>query len=429
MNRQFTAQEIDALQLTISPPRFATYLRETKGDTQIALQLYHWNSEISAAFYTTLQFAEVSLRNAVVEAVEHAFGENWHMHKGFFHSLPRKKGRYSPQNDIKSCAERLPTAGAVVAELKFAFWQYMFVNGQVARIWNPSFGNSFPHFDRTLSIQQACAEMFADIEKVRHFRNRIAHHEPIFSRDLASDYARICKIVAWRSDTAARWLASVQNVSELLTRRPHKKTHTSYTPEKMVPGLADLRKMAAILLAEHAPDNAKILVLGAGGGQEMVTFAQMHPHWHQTGVDPSTDMLDLARDNVAAFADRMDLVTGYIDDAPMGPFDGAACLLTLHFLAPSERLATLRAMRARMKSGAALVIAHHSYDDAALWLGRFAQFAGSNGVTGIQVDAMADKLPALPPAEDERLLREAGFENVQLFYAAFSFRGWVAIAP
>ncbi len=39
---------------------------------------------------------------------------------------------------------------------------------------------------------------------------------------------------------------------------------------------------------------------------------------------------------------------------------------------------------------------------------------------------MAERRPLLAPTDDEDLLREAGFLDVALFYAAFSFRGWVA---
>jgi tRNA (cmo5U34)-methyltransferase len=41
---------------------------------------------------------------------------------------------------------------------------------------------------------------------------------------------------------------------------------------------------------------------------------------------------------------------------------------------------------------------------------------------------MAERLPLLSAEEDEALLREAGFSGVTLFYAGFSFRGWVATA-
>ena len=35
-------------------------------------------------------------------------------------------------------------------------------------------------------------------------------------------------------------------------------------------------------------------------------------------------------------------------------------------------------------------------------------------------------LPVLSPEQDEALLRDAGFADVALFYAGFTFRGWVA---
>ena len=41
---------------------------------------------------------------------------------------------------------------------------------------------------------------------------------------------------------------------------------------------------------------------------------------------------------------------------------------------------------------------------------------------------MNERLPLLTPDEEEDLFREAGFSGVALFYAAFSFRGWVGTA-
>jgi tRNA (cmo5U34)-methyltransferase len=41
---------------------------------------------------------------------------------------------------------------------------------------------------------------------------------------------------------------------------------------------------------------------------------------------------------------------------------------------------------------------------------------------------MVERLPILSADEDEALLRDAGFSDVALFYAGFTFRGWVAAA-
>lgn len=41
-----------------------------------------------------------------------------------------------------------------------------------------------------------------------------------------------------------------------------------------VPGLADMHRMAGLLLAEHVPPGGRVLVLGAGGGLELRAFAE-----------------------------------------------------------------------------------------------------------------------------------------------------------
>ena len=131
----------------------------------------------------------------------------------------------------------------------------------------------------------------------------------------------------------------------------------------------------------------------------------------------------------------VELRQGYIDAAPAGPFDGATCLLTLHFLKRDERLRTLREICRRLKSGAAFVMAHHSVPedgDFARWFARSVAFAGGSGAAVARASAsaatMAERLPVLSAAEDEAILREAGFSDVGLFYAGFSFRGWIARA-
>ena len=202
---------------------------------------------------------------------------------------------------------------------------------------------------------------------------------------------------------------------------------------RMVPGLRDLPKMAAALLAERAPADARILVLGAGGGLELKAFADMQPDWRFDGVDSSAEMLQLARTTLGPLASRVRLHEGYIDTAPIGPFDGATCLLTLHFLPWAERLETLKQLHVRLKAGAPLVVVHHSFPnegpDQDRWLQRSAAFAVASGMPSAQAEnilALRGRLPVLSPKQDADLLGEAGFTQVELFYCAFTFKGWVA---
>ncbi len=207
-------------------------------------------------------------------------------------------------------------------------------------------------------------------------------------------------------------------------------------PPRFVPGFADLHRMAALLQAERAPEDARVLVLGAGGGLELKAFADVQPRWTFDGVDPAAEMLKQASRTLGPRAERVRLHEGYIDDAPEGPFDAAACLLTLHFLKYDERLRTAREIRRRLKPGAPFVVAHSSFPQEpgarALWLSRYAAFALGSGADREQVEKMRAAVEAhlnlLSPERDEELLREAGFSEVSLFYAAFTWRGWVTYA-
>ena len=108
--------------------------------------------------------------------------------------------------------------------------------------------------------------------------------------------------------------------------------YASDTPRK-VPGLADLHRMVALLLGERAPVRRAYPRGRAGGGLELKAMAEVQPDWTFTGVDPSAAMLDIARVTVGAHADRMSLIEGCRRRrSRAGPFDGATCLLTLHFI-------------------------------------------------------------------------------------------------
>lgn len=204
-------------------------------------------------------------------------------------------------------------------------------------------------------------------------------------------------------------------------------------PPRKVPGLAGLHRMTSMLLAERVPAQGQVLVLGAGGGLELKALADDHPSWTFDGVDPSADMLRTAEQIAASHLDRIRLHQGYIDTAPEGPFHGAVCLLTLHFVPREQRLATLRQLHRRLKPSAPLIVAHISFSqtepDRSLWIARHVAFGGDAADnTERSRHAIGTRLSILSPADDEAMLAEAGFSGVSLFYAGLSFRGWVCYA-
>ncbi|ODT58723.1 hypothetical protein ABS71_18580 [bacterium SCN 62-11] len=176
-------------------------------------------------------------------------------------------------------------------------------------------------------------------------------------------------------------------------------THYAEGPPRMVPGFAGLQRMTWLLLKERAPAQANILVLGAGGGLELKFLAEAEPDWKFEGIDPSQPMLDLAAQTLGPLAERVTLTPGRVESAAPGPFHGATCLLTFHFIPLEERRHTLQQLRRRLLTGAP--------------------------ETRTRLET---QLTILTPDQDEALLREAGFLDVHLFYTGFTFRGWVASA-
>jgi tRNA (cmo5U34)-methyltransferase len=217
---------------------------------------------------------------------------------------------------------------------------------------------------------------------------------------------------------------------------PQAIAHYTDGPPRMVPGYVGMQRMTTLLLEERVGPSGRVLVVGAGGGLELKMFAEAQSNWTFHGVDPSAAMLQLAKQVLGPSASRATLTEGTVEDAPLGPFDGATCLLTMHFLPLEERRHTAAEVRRRLKPGSPFVVAHFSIPNGeverAMWLSRYASFAIASGIEPEKAETaregISQKLPILTPEQDEAILRDAGFSNVSLFYAGFTFRGWVGYA-
>ena len=215
----FTADELHALPDIISAPRFATYLAEQNGNRVEALELYQWNLEVSCAFFTPLQVCEVSIRNAIAQAIELTYGATWPYEKSFEISLANPSKAYSPRRNLLQHRNE-PTTGKVIAELKFVFWERMFTSRHDGAIWNHHLRTVLPNLDSTKSVQQLRKEAFDTLHGIRDLRNRIAHHEPIFPRNIQEELAQIRKVIGWRNTVAATWLDKVEIVTAKVPQRP-----------------------------------------------------------------------------------------------------------------------------------------------------------------------------------------------------------------
>lgn len=108
-----------------------------------------------------------------------------------------------------------------------------------------------------------------------------------------------------------------------------------------VPGYDLLHSLSAILLSRHLFKNeGTILVIGAGGAEELIKMSNALPKATFIAVDSSEEMLKLAMERCkeANMIERVQFIFGTVQDLPDGAeYDAAVCLLLHHFIETIEQ--------------------------------------------------------------------------------------------
>ena len=181
-----------SLRPLLSPVRLATYEAACGGDVAQAMRLYAWNIEASAALWGGFSVLEVCLRNAMSLQLEaYTKQADWW-------NSPRVKLRAEQQAAVTTASSNSP--GQVVSSLTFGFWSSLLANRYHQQLWVPSLHLAFPY----LVGRRGTAHQ--DLEHLRRLRNRLAHHEPIFGRDLLGDHKMTIKVLSWINPAASEWV-------------------------------------------------------------------------------------------------------------------------------------------------------------------------------------------------------------------------------
>jgi tRNA (cmo5U34)-methyltransferase len=198
--------------------------------------------------------------------------------------------------------------------------------------------------------------------------------------------------------------------------------------------------MAYAFLRSMIKEDARLLIVGAGTGMEICTFGQKSPGWSFTGVDPSAEMLSLARKKIddRKIACTADLVNGYAHDLPEEcRFDAATCILVMHFLPDDgSKLRLLRSIGNRLKPGAPLILVDgfgaRDSDDFGRTVRAWKSFVKAQGVHPATVEdgfngQILKRLQFVPEERITQLLAEAGLGRPLRFFTGFLYGGWVAV--
>ncbi|MBK5512609.1 class I SAM-dependent methyltransferase [Pseudomonas sp. TH15] len=197
--------------------------------------------------------------------------------------------------------------------------------------------------------------------------------------------------------------------------------------------------LAACMLAASLGQSrsAKVLVVGAGGtAQEIIAMGALEPGWTFTAVDPSAPMLEAATQQLQAndLLHRTQVHLGQVEDLPEDEsFDAATLIGVLHHLpGDAAKQQILRAVQARLKPGAPLIVAgnHYAYASQPLLLEAWAQRWRQQGASAQEVQAKLGKIlqGADPPHSEaavQQLLDDTGFGQATRFFSSLFWGAWL----
>jgi len=171
------------LEYFLSQPRLERFLRSTGNSKSKAQRLYRINLRVSQAFYPILNLFEIFLRNSINNQVASYFANpNWILNEktGFMNDSSLKPSRFYLKNSVQKAENTIlrkrgtVSSGKVIAEQSLGFWtslfephHYRLIGGVVIHC----FSNKPSNVNRNVISQK--------LNRIREFRNRIYHNEPI----------------------------------------------------------------------------------------------------------------------------------------------------------------------------------------------------------------------------------------------------------
>jgi hypothetical protein len=205
-----------------SAARTDAYIIQAGGDRSAALDLYRWNTETTGAFWDTIGYLEVALRNTLDDRLSRR------------HARLRRTGSWLDDStgeldanarlDIAKARSRVaakgkaPSDGQTISELSFGFWRFLLAR-RYTNIW-PDLAAGFPH-----APNRSRTTVEAPVARLHTFRNRLAHHQRIWTEPLTDRYHDVLTLLGYLDPALRQWVERHSRIDAMLwicpTRRPY----------------------------------------------------------------------------------------------------------------------------------------------------------------------------------------------------------------
>jgi Abi-like protein len=174
-----------------SEKRMRPYLEEFPNEPICALEMYLWNSQISAQFWQVIGFTEIALRNRIDQQLSRRSivpGYSWFQDPKIVRPGSLTARKVAKASDLLRRSGKYVSHEGLLTELNLSFWQQL-VSRANRNLW--------PDISRGFATQKVITpETFAElVEEFHQFRNRIAHHNKIWHLDLYAKYLVMIEIL------------------------------------------------------------------------------------------------------------------------------------------------------------------------------------------------------------------------------------------
>lgn len=213
-----SSEKFQSVENAIQPERIRRYLPAANRDAAAAFRLYLWNFALCEPFFVSLHFAEIVCRNAIHRRLTERCGATWFENSTLIKIID-ERFRYELMDAIdderKQHGASL-TAHHIVSALNFAFWEHLLTKNFERLLWAQGIQISFPNAPNRTTRE----EMRRQIEAVRRWRNRIAHHKAIFDKGPTKKHQEALWLIRWACSDTGEWVASVSKVPAAIAIRP-----------------------------------------------------------------------------------------------------------------------------------------------------------------------------------------------------------------
>lgn len=221
-----------------SSARISRYLAATDNSSTRAVKLYKANLKVTQAFHPLLGIVEVVVRNRINDILTFHFSDpDWIINQktgfmadpslGYIHKRTGRKVRNEfLKNEVEKAEKRLKknraaiTSGRIIAEQPLGFWtdlfevhHYKLLAGKPIQIF------------ASLPSGYGRKQVNSELDRVRRFRNRINHNEPICFNGSTMDftsamdvYNSIINILGWIDPELVKYIKDIDKVQRTITQ-------------------------------------------------------------------------------------------------------------------------------------------------------------------------------------------------------------------